>query len=80
MTSSIKRWGNSMAIRIPKSLVEKASIGQGTRVKIEVKQGRIILTPIRKSTYRLKDLVGAITKGNRHGAVETGSPRGREAW
>ncbi len=80
MISTVQKWGNSMAVRLPKALVQATALEQGTRVTIEVKEGRIVVTPVRTPAYRLEELVRGITRRNWHRAVETGSPRGREAW
>ncbi len=80
MTGTVQKWGNSMAVRLPKALARTAALKQGTPVKIEVKGKQIVVTPLPRPAYRLEDLVRKITKKNRHRAVETGAPRGGEAW
>ncbi|OGB96398.1 MAG: hypothetical protein A2Z31_00925 [candidate division NC10 bacterium RBG_16_65_8] len=80
MVTTVKKWGNSMGIRLPKSVVQEVELADGATVTIEAKEGQIVITPLRKPRYRLKDLVGRITARNRHDAVETGKPVGKEVW
>jgi antitoxin MazE len=47
---------------------------------VKEEDGRIVITPIREPSYDLDTLVNGITKKNRHDAVETGPPMGREIW
>jgi antitoxin MazE len=76
----IQRWGNSLGLRIPRSLAEEAGVGAGSEVDLSIRDGDLIVKPARRRTYRLKDLVRKITPRNLHGEVDTGEPVGREAW
>jgi antitoxin MazE len=80
MVTTVKKWGNSMGIRLPKSVVQEVGLTEGATVTIEAKEGQIVITPLRRPRYALKDLVGRITTRNRHAAVETGKPVGKEIW
>jgi antitoxin MazE len=80
MTTVVRKWGNSIGIRLPKTLAQEVEISEGASVIIEARDGRIIITPARRHRYRLTDLVRRITPKNRHEAIETGEPRGKEAW
>ena len=80
MITVARKWGNSLGVRLPKALVREAGIADGSRIAVKAGRGRIILRPVRKPRYRLEDLVRGINARNRHPAVETGIPRGREAW
>ena len=76
---SIAQWGNSLAIRLPKHLVEDLSLEKGTSLELGVKQGALVATPVRKRP-RLSDLVKRITPKNRHTATDWGKPLGNEVW
>ena len=76
----VRKWGNSAAVRIPASVMAAAALSLNQTVEVREEAGRIIIEPVHDETYRLDDLVNAITDENRHAAVETGSPRGREVW
>jgi antitoxin MazE len=71
------KWGNSLAIRIPKPVAEQAGVEEGDAVLIEAERGQIKL----KSQQRmptLKELVAQITPENRYGELSVGPPRGKE--
>jgi antitoxin MazE len=75
--TQIVKWGNSLAIRIPKPVAEQAGVEEGDAVLIEAERGQIKL----KSQQRmptLKELVAQITPENRYGELSVGPPRGKE--
>ncbi len=80
MQTKIARWGNSMAVRVPKGIAEKVGIEMGDELDIEVDNDSIILVPQKTGKYRLRDLVKDITDENRHDEFDFGGPVGREAW
>jgi antitoxin MazE len=80
MRTKIQKWGNSMGLRIPKSLAEELRIAAGSSVEIKVENGRIIIRPIRSPDYKLSDLLAGVTRDNLHGEITSGDPKGREAW
>jgi antitoxin MazE len=79
MTTQIAKWGNSLGLRLPKSVAQEAQIGEGDRVEVSVRNGAIMIRPSRP-TYSVEDLVSKITVKNRHGEPDWGAPRGGEAW
>ena len=76
----VKKWGNSAALRIPAAVMAAAKVSLDQPVEVKEEDGRIVITPIREPSYDLDTLLNGITKKNRHDAVETGSPMGREIW
>jgi antitoxin MazE len=78
MTMRIARWGNSLAVRLPKTIAEQAGLGEGTQVDVAVEGGRLVVTPVQGPS--LDELAGAITESNRHTEVDWGGPKGSEAW
>ena len=80
MITEVRKWGNSLGIRVPKALAQQVEVSEGTRVALKARAGRIVVTPVFPRRYRLEDLVSKITRKNRHAEVETGKPRGREVW
>ena len=80
MQTTIQKWGNSLAVRIPKAFVREAHLAYGTPVAISVDDGRIVIDPRTESEYRLEDLLRGVTKRNLHAEVKTGGTVGREAW
>jgi len=80
MKTAVRKWGNSLAVRLPKAVAESVELYEGTPVAIEKKDGRLLLTPLKKKEYILATLVKGINPRNRHGLIETGAPRGKEHW
>lgn len=79
MKSRITKWGNSLAIRIPRSLGREIELKEGTEVDLIIREGAIIITPV-SSNYSLDDLVQGITAENRHTETDWGEPKGAEVW
>ncbi|MHB9146661.1 MAG: AbrB/MazE/SpoVT family DNA-binding domain-containing protein [Symbiobacteriia bacterium] len=77
MESQVSKWGNSLGVRIPRPLAEKAGIMEGTPIVLEVDEDAIV---IRRKRYSLQALLAQVTPENLHGEVDTGRPAGREAW
>jgi antitoxin MazE len=73
------KWGNSQAVRIPKTILEECNLREGEELEIRVENGHIWLQPLSKKPT-LKALVEKITPENRHGEQDWGKPVGNEAW
>ncbi|MFH1037333.1 MAG: AbrB/MazE/SpoVT family DNA-binding domain-containing protein [PVC group bacterium] len=80
MQTKVQKWGNSLALRIPKVLALDAHIKEGSLVDIAVSNGEIVAKPTKKAVFDLKELVRQITPKNVHSEIETGEPVGRESW
>jgi antitoxin MazE len=79
MTTQVARWGNSLGLRLPKSVAGDAQIAEGDTVDVSVEDGAIVIRPARPR-YALAALVRKITPRNRHKEIEWGRPQGREQW
>ena len=75
----ITRWGNSLAVRIPKALAEQTSIREGSEVDLSVADGTLTIRP-RARVYSLDELLAQVTPENRHEETDWGEPRGKEVW
>ncbi len=80
MQTKIKKWGNSLALRIPKLLASDANLKLNEMVDISIDQGSIIITPIGEKEYSLGELLKGISKNNLHGEFDAGAPVGKEIW
>lgn len=80
MRTKVRKWGNSLGVRIPKAFAEEAAVGEGSAVDVSVSEGRIVVTPVAARRYTLETLLAGVTRENRHAEVTTGRPRGRETW
>ena len=78
MALKLQKWGNSIGIRISKSIIEKVNLEVGSEVEIEHKNGKIIITPFKKKLV-LNDLLSQITKSNLH-PEDNFTSEGREIW
>lgn len=79
MCTQVAKWGNSLAVRIPKTMANELNLDEDTEVELVVADGRLVLSPIRPG-YRLEDLLAGISEGNLHGETDTGSTVGNEVW
>jgi antitoxin MazE len=81
MTTStrIARWGNTLGVRLPKSIAREAQVDDGDNVEVSVENGAIVIRPSR-TAYSLKELVARITSRNRHDESEWGIPVDDDAW
>lgn len=80
MQTQIKKWGNSLALRIPKLLALDANLKINKVVDISIDKGSIIITPIDEKEYSLKKLLEGVTKNNLHEEFDTGAQVGKEIW
>ena len=80
MKATVKKWGNSAAVRIPASVMEAMHLELDQMVEVHEEKGRIVIEPVRQKTFALEDLLKGITAKNLHEAVEFGPPQGKEAW
>jgi len=63
METKVQKWGNSLAIRIPKSYAKDIDINQGSVIDISKENDSIVLKPKRKKE-KLSDLLSQITNYN----------------
>jgi antitoxin MazE len=78
MEAVVKKWGNSLGIRIPNLIVRELSLKDGSFVDINDRGKEIIIKPIQKS--KLSDILNKINEQNIHKEINTGSPVGKEIW
>lgn len=80
MQTQVKKWGNSLALRIPKSLAEQLDMKTDTEVEIVVEDGQLVIKPLPEPELTLEALLSQITAENLHEEVETGTAVGGEVW
>ena len=76
---TVAKWGNSLAVRIPKNIVEQIDLKEGTTIEIEVTNNNIVITP-KKIEYTLDDLLAGASKEDFEGEYDWGEPVGEEIW
>ena len=76
-TTQIVKWGNSLAVRIPKLVAEEAGVSEGDPVELQAGPGEIKLHR-RDKIPTLRELVSKITPENRHGETLASPEVGKE--
>jgi antitoxin MazE len=79
MPSQIAKWGHSLAVRIPKSVAERARLKAGDAVALSARDGRVVIAR-RAREQRLDEIVKRITPDNLPERIDWGPPVGREVW
>ena len=77
--STVAKWGNSLAIRIPKNVADKLNLKEGTAITIDVTENNIVITP-KKSKYTLEELLAGASREDFDGEYDWGEAVGEEAW
>jgi antitoxin MazE len=80
MRTRIQKWGNSLALRIPKTFAAEVKLEQDSLVEVTVNDGTIVVNPVSEQNFTLEQLLEGITKNNIHGEIDTGTPKGKEIW
>lgn len=80
MESRVQKWGNSLAVRIPKPFAAEIGLHQDAQVELSVTDGALVITPLPRRADRLADLLSGVRRSNMHGETPTGQPRGKESW
>jgi antitoxin MazE len=76
--AKVQRWGNSLAIRIPKSFAEEVGLEAGSPVELRLVDGGLLVEPAPDESLSLDDLLDGVTKANIHAEVDAGPSQGRE--
>ena len=79
MKAKVAKWGNSLALRLPKALVQAYAVKEGTDVELTEQANGILLKPVGQH-YDLHDLLKQVRPENCHDSLETGESIGRETW
>jgi len=80
METRVKKWGNSLALRIPKPLAAEVGIEDDSLVELSLVDGKLVIVPGIEPELKLADLLAQVTEENLHAEVETGPAVGNEAW
>jgi antitoxin MazE len=80
MKATVKKWGNSAAVRIPAAVMQATHLDLDDVVDVRAESGRIVIEPVRQKTYDLDKLLKRITSKNQHDAVDFGTALGKEVW
>lgn len=80
MLAHIQKWGNSLALRIPKPLAVELGLERNSVVTIMLEEGRLVLVPVAKPALTLEQLLAQVTPDNLYGEWDTGEAVGKELW
>jgi antitoxin MazE len=80
METKVQRWGNSLAVRIPKTFADEIGVRESSPIDISLAEGKLVLSPSRRTTFTLEGLLAGVTDENLHDEVETGPAVGDEVW
>lgn len=72
METKARKWGNSIGVRLPKSVAQQAHVEDGTSVDVTVSEGVIQLRPVARAKYTLKELLSRIKPDNLHAEIDYG--------
>jgi antitoxin MazE len=82
MVTRVQKWGNSQGLRLAKHVIEEANIAVGDDVDVSVKDGMIIISPVRhiRDKYDLRELVSRLPGKENTAEIDWGRPVGKEVW
>lgn len=80
MRTKVQKWGNSLALRIPKAFALDAQLENNSVVEILLIDGRIVVKPIPAQQWSLEQLLSGVTSDNLHQEIDTGGAAGNEVW
>lgn len=83
MKTVFLKWGNSLALRVPKAFADEIGASLGKRAEMTAENGTLVIKvskPKKRRRYNLKELVDGITEQNGHPEIDWGPPVGNEAW
>jgi antitoxin MazE len=80
METKVRKWGNSLALRIPRPLAVEVGLEDNSLVKLSLLDGKLVVAPIVEEPLRLEELLAQVNESNLHGEVNTGPAVGGEVW
>jgi antitoxin MazE len=80
MLTKVQKWGNSLALRIPKAFAEDARLESDSIVEVTLRNGQLVVKPVAPPEWTLEKLLAGVTKKNLHHEVDSGVPVGKESW
>jgi len=80
MQTRVQKWGNSLALRIPKAFADEIAIMPDSPVEVTIIDGKLVVVPVEEPEITLEELLAGITPDNLHGEVSAGAAVGNEVW
>lgn len=80
METRVQKWGNGLALRLPKSLANQVGLEVNSLVRMSLQGEELVIAPVPPPRLKLDDILAQVTEHNLHGEVVTGPVAGREDW
>jgi antitoxin MazE len=80
MMTRVQKWGNSLALRIPKAFAEQVGLRANAAVEISLVAGGLVVKPVAPRPPTLEELLRGVTDDNLPGEWDTGPATGKEVW
>ena len=80
METRVQKWGNSLALRIPKPLADEVGLRENSLVELWLRDNTLVIAPVVKPAFDLTQLLALVTADNLHREVDSGPAAGGEAW
>ena len=80
MKTRVQKWGNSLALRIPKSFAVEAGLQPNAAVELSLVKGALVVRPVAPEPLTLDELLRGVTDENLPGEWQTGPAVGKEVW
>ncbi len=80
MRTQVQKWGNSLALRIPKAFASSLGLAQDSSVELVLEEDKLVIRPAVAPQYELSELVSRVTEANLHGEQDYGDAVGSEKW
>ena len=80
MRSQVQKWGNSLAVRIPKAFAADLGLDRNVQVDVLVEDGALVVRPCATPLFELKALLDQVEPENLHAEFDWGGPIGKEQW
>lgn len=80
MIATVQKWGNSLAVRIPRSYARDISLDSGGKVNMRVHGQKLVIEPESSAQLTLHQLLKNVSSHNIHREIDAGSPTGNEVW
>jgi antitoxin MazE len=80
MLTKVQKWGNSLALRIPKAFALDVQLKNESIVEVSLIDGQIVIKPVASPTWTLEQLLSGVNNANLHHETDTGNAVGNEVW
>lgn len=80
MKTKVQKWGNSLAVRIPKTFAEEVGLKDDSSIEMRLVKGGLLLEPTSEWTPSLDEMLATVTDSNLHDELDSGPAQGSEAW